>query len=104
MPATALLAAIGAGILRKWRIGLLLVIVLCAANIPIDREELSTSHGRIGAARLQSSFRSAAPGDAVVFFPFYTRIMLDYYSGQHADRRAPRCMSSLLFTTAAART
>ncbi len=34
LPATVLLAAIGAGFLSKWRIGSLLVVVLCVANVP----------------------------------------------------------------------
>ena len=88
LPATVLLAAIGASILPKWRIGILLVIVLCAANIPsVVKEYHKPREDWRGATAAVLS--SAAPGDAVVFFPFYTRIMLDYYSEQHADNNTP---------------
>jgi mannosyltransferase len=83
LPATTLLAGVGAARLTRWRIGLVLAIVLCAAAIPTivrkynkPREDWRAATGLV--------FNSANPGDAVAFFPFYTRIMLDYYAGQHA--------------------
>lgn len=83
LPATALLAGVGAAMLSKWRIGLVLAVVLCAACVPTivrnyskPREDWRSATGLV--------LSSATPGDAVAFFPFYTRIMLDYYSGQHA--------------------
>jgi mannosyltransferase len=83
LPATALLAGVGAALMSKWRIGLVLAIVLCAACIPtILKKYNKPREDWRGATGLVLS--SAAPGDAVAFFPFYTRIMLDYYSSQHA--------------------
>ena len=78
LPAAMLLAALGADCLRKWRIGILLVVLLCGMSIPTiigdyhkPREDWRSASNSILAA--------ATPGDAVVFFPFYSRIMLDYY-------------------------
>lgn len=83
LPATALLAGMGAALLNKWRIGLVLAIVLCAAAVPtIVRNYSKPREDWRGATGLV--LRSAAPGDAVAFFPFYTRVMLDYYSSQRA--------------------
>jgi mannosyltransferase len=81
LPATVLIAALGASILSKWRIGLLLVIVLCVANAPsiVKKYNKPREDWRGATATVLSS---AAPGDAVVFFPFYTRIMMDYYASQ----------------------
>jgi mannosyltransferase len=80
LPAALLLAGVGAGMLSKWRIGLILAIVLCAACIStIVRKYNKPREDWRGATGLV--FQSATPGDAVAFFPFYTRIMLDYYSG-----------------------
>jgi len=88
MPALLLLAGIGAGSLRKWRIGLILVIALCAFAIPTilgkynkPREDWRSASNVV--------FRSAAPGDAVAFFPFYQRIMLDYYASQPGAAAPP---------------
>ena len=83
LPATVLLAALGASILSKWRIGLVLMIVLCVTNVPtiVKRYHKPREDWRGATATVLSS---AAPGDAVAFFPFYTRIMMDYYAGQHA--------------------
>ncbi len=83
LPATALLAGMGAAMVSRWRIGLALAIVLCAACIPtIVRDYKKPRQDWRGATGLV--LRSAAPGDAVAFFPFYTRVMLDYYSSQQA--------------------
>jgi mannosyltransferase len=83
LPATILLATIGAGILSRWRIGLVLVVVLCVANVPsILQSYTKPREDWRGATATVLS--SAAPGDAVVFFPFYTRIMLDYYASRDA--------------------
>jgi mannosyltransferase len=82
LPATVLLAAIGASILPKWRIGVALVIVLCVANVPsiVKKYHKPREDWRGATATVLSS---AAPGDAVVFFPFYTRVMLDYSASQN---------------------
>ena len=83
LPAACMLAAIGAGMLSRWRLGFVLVLALCIADVPSVVK--SYSHPREdwrGASRLVLS--SASPGDAVAFFPFYTRVMLDYYASQTA--------------------
>ncbi len=83
LPAALLLAGVGATMLSKWRIGLVLAIVLCATCIPtIVRKYNKPREDWRGATGLV--FQSATPGDAVAFFPFYTRIMLDYYASLHA--------------------
>jgi mannosyltransferase len=83
LPATALLAGMGAAMLSKWRIGQVLAIVLCAAAVPtIVRNYNKPREDWRGATGLVLS--SATPGDAVAFFPFYARVMLDYYSSQYA--------------------
>lgn len=84
LPATMLLAGVGAGMLTRWRIGLVLAIVLCAAAIPtIVRKYNKPREDWRGATGLV--FSSASPGDAVAFFPFYTRIMMDYYGSQQVS-------------------
>ena len=101
LPAACILAAIGAGMLSRWRLGFVLVLALCIADVPSVVK--SYSHPREdwrGASRLVLS--SASPGDAVAFFPFYTRVMLDYYASQTAAR--PMYTSSRPPTTTAAKT
>jgi len=86
LPAANLLAAVGMRLLRKMYAGVVLVIALCAMSIPAimkdyhkPREDWRTTSNAILAL--------AQPGDAVVFFPFYTRTMLDYYRDR--DRQKP---------------
>jgi len=83
LPATLLLAALGVGEFRKWKIGMLLVVLLCGMSVPAivrryhkPREDWRDASNAVLA--------KAASGDAVVFFPFYTRIMLDYYRDRYA--------------------
>jgi mannosyltransferase len=78
LPAMALLAAVGMTALKRMYIGIVLVIALCGMSIPAivkdyrkPREDWRAASNAILAA--------AQAGDAVVFFPFYTRTMLDYY-------------------------
>jgi 4-amino-4-deoxy-L-arabinose transferase-like glycosyltransferase len=87
LPATVLLAAVGASVLSKWRIGLVLVVALCVANVPsiVKQYHKPREDWRGATATVLSS---AAPGDAVAFFPFYTRIMMDYYAAQDASAPA----------------
>ncbi len=86
LPAMTLLAAVGMTTLRKMHIGVVLVIALCAASIPSIMKDYSKPREDWRAAS-NALLASAQSGDAVVFFPFYTRIMLDYY--QTRDRQAP---------------
>ena len=78
LPAMLLLAALGMDQLQKWKIGMILVVLLCGMSVPAiigdyhkPREDWRAASNTILAG--------ATPGDAVVFFPFYSRIMLDYY-------------------------
>ena len=87
LPATILLAALGMQVLERWHIGLLLVIALCAMSLPTiigdyhkPREDWRSASNTI--------LSSASPGDAVVFFPFYTRVMLDYYRDRYSGNPA----------------
>jgi mannosyltransferase len=82
LPATILLAALGVDILRKWGIGLVLTALLCGmSQTAITKEYQKPREDWRGACNAVLS--SAAPGDAVAFFPFYSRVMLDYYRGRY---------------------
>ena len=78
LPATILLAAVGMSALKKMYAGVVLVIVLCAMSIPAIVKDYHKPREDWRAAS-NAILTSAQAGDAVVFFPFYTRIMLDYY-------------------------
>ncbi len=84
LPATMLLAGLGAALLRRWKLGGLLVAALCVLSLPTIAKQFGTARDDWrGATNLVLA--SATPGDAVVFFPFYTRVMLDYYASRYAD-------------------
>ena len=84
LPATILLAAFGMDALRKWKIGPILVIALCVMSLPaIVKGYHKPREDWRGASN--AVLASATPGDAVVFFPFYTRIMFDYYHDRPTD-------------------
>ncbi len=78
LPATILLAAIGMTELRRMYLGVALAVALCAMSIPAIVKEYHKPREDWRAAS-KAILASAEPGDAVVFFPFYTRVMLDYY-------------------------
>lgn len=82
LPAMILLAALGMNYLQKWKVGSFLVVLLCGMSVPAiigdyhkPREDWRGASNAILA--------NASPGDAVVFFPFYSRIMLDYYRDRY---------------------
>lgn len=78
LAAMILLAALGMDSLRSWKIGSLLVVLLCGMSVPaIVGDYHKPREDWRGASNIILS--AASPGDAVVFFPFYSRIMLDYY-------------------------
>jgi len=82
LPATLLLAAVGTQPLRRARIGLLLVVLLCGMSIPaIVGDYQKPREDWRGASN--TILAGATPGDGVVFFPFYSRIMLDYYRDRY---------------------
>ncbi len=78
LPATILLAAVGMTALKKMYAGIVLVIALCAMSIPAIVKDYRKPREDWRAAS-NAILTSAQAGDAVVFFPFYTRTMLDYY-------------------------
>ncbi len=86
LPATILLAAVGMTALRKMYVGVALVVALCAMSVPAIIKDYHKPREDWRAAS-NAILASAQSGDAVVFFPFYTRIMLDYYRDR--DRRKP---------------
>ncbi|HKD84018.1 MAG TPA: glycosyltransferase family 39 protein [Terriglobales bacterium] len=88
LPAWALLAAIGADLLRKWKVGLVLLILLCGTSIPAIVNAWSKPREDWRAA-CNVVLGHASPGDAVVFFPFYSRIMLDYYQSRYPANVPP---------------
>ena len=88
LPATILLAAMGMDSLRKWRLGLLLVVALCALSLPSIANQYGKSRQDWRGAS-NAVLASATPGDAVVFFPFYSRTMLDYYRDRYGATAPP---------------
>ena len=83
LPATILLAGLGMSVLGRWHVGLVLVTALCAMSIPTILREYNKPRGDWRAAS-NAILSSASSGDAVVFFPFYTRVMLDYYRDRYS--------------------
>jgi len=88
LPAMALLAAAGSTALRRMRAGAALVVALCAMSVPAIFKDYSKPREDWRDAS-HAILASAQPGDAVVFFPFYTRIMLDYYRDRDPQRPPP---------------
>ena len=86
LPAVILLAAVGMTALRKMYIGIVLVIALCAMSVPAILKDYHKPREDWRAASA-AILGSAQAGDAVVFLPFYTRTMLDYYRDR--DRQNP---------------
>jgi mannosyltransferase len=88
LPATILLAALGVDTLRKWGIGLVLTALLCGmSQTAITKGYQKPRDDWRGASN--AVLASAAPGDAVVFFPFYSRVMLDYYRDRYGASAPP---------------
>jgi mannosyltransferase len=83
LPATILLASLGMSILNKWHMGTVLMIALCAMSIPTILSDYNKPREDWRRAS-NTILSSASPGDAVVFFPFYTRVMLDYYRDRYS--------------------
>ncbi len=84
LPATMLLAGLGAAVLRRWRLGVWLLVALCVLSLATIAKQFGTARDDWRGAT-SSVLASATPGDAVVFFPFYTRVMLDYYASRYGD-------------------
>jgi hypothetical protein len=87
LPAMILLAALGMSALDRRHVGLLLVIALCAMSIPTILGDYNKPQEDWRAAS-DAILSSATPGDAIVFFPFYTRVMLDYYRDRYSGNAA----------------
>ncbi len=83
LPATILLAGLGVSVLGRWHVGLVLVAALCAISIPTIVRDYSKPREDWRAAS-SAILSAASPGDAVVFFPFYTRVVFDYYRDRHS--------------------
>jgi 4-amino-4-deoxy-L-arabinose transferase-like glycosyltransferase len=82
LPGTILLAALGAQSLRAKYIGMALVIVLCGLSVGTDiRAAYKPREDWRSATRAILS--GAQPGDAIVFYPFYSRVAFDYYRGRY---------------------
>lgn len=88
LPAMALLAAAGMTAIRKWHAGVALVVALCALSVPTILKDYQKPREDWRSASY-AILSSAQPGDAVVFFPFYTRIMLDYYQDRGLQNSPP---------------
>jgi mannosyltransferase len=78
LPATILLAAVGMSALRKMFVGVVLVVALCLMSMATILKDYGKPREDWRSAS-NAILGSAEAGDAVVFFPFYTRVMLDYY-------------------------
>jgi mannosyltransferase len=88
LPATIMLAALGMSALDRWHVGLVLIVALCVMSIPTILGEYHKPREDWRAAG-DAILTSAVPGDAVVFFPFYTRVMLDYYRDRYSGNAPP---------------
>jgi len=88
LPAMALLAAAGMTTLRRMHIGAALVVALCAMSAPAIVKDYNKPREDWRAAS-NAILTAAQPGDAVVLFPFYTRIMLDYYHDRDLPGSSP---------------
>jgi mannosyltransferase len=82
LPGTILLAAMGMDVLRRGKTGLILVVLLCGMSVLAVVGEYSKPREDWRAAT-NLVLTEAAPGDAVVFFPFYSRVMMDYYRDRY---------------------
>ncbi|HUI83327.1 MAG TPA: hypothetical protein VL240_03840, partial [Candidatus Binatia bacterium] len=88
LPATVMLAGRGMVALPTRRLGLWLVLALCAlsvVNIFLGYRKPREDWRSATAAVLAS----AAPGDAVVIFPFFARTGFDYYYDLHRADAPP---------------
>ena len=93
LPAVLILAALGQGILKKWHIGVLLVLALCASSVgAIFKDYAAPREDWRGASTLILS--SAHPGDAVLFFPDYVQMPFDYYRERYSNPPALQSFSS----------
>jgi hypothetical protein len=88
LPAMALLAAVGMTAIRKMHAGVVFVIALCAMSLPSILKDYRKPREDWRAAS-NAILTSVQPGDALVFFPFYTRIMLDYYHDRGLQNSQP---------------
>ncbi len=87
LPAMVLLAALGADGLETARIGPLLLAALCVmSTVAVVTSRNKPTEDWRGASN--AILASAQPGDAVVFFPFYSQNMFDYYSQRSRQSRA----------------
>jgi hypothetical protein len=78
LPATILLASTGASLFRAKYIGLALVVVLCGLSIGTDIRSAYKPREDWRSAT-QAILSNAHPGDAVIFYPFYSRVAFEYY-------------------------
>jgi mannosyltransferase len=88
LPAMALLAAAGMTTLTRMHAGPVLVVALCTMAVPAILKDYHKPREDWRAAS-NAILTSAQPGDAVVFFPFYTRVMLDYYHDRSLQDSPP---------------
>ena len=82
LPAMMLLAGLGVSVLDRWHAGIVLAIALCAMSIPTIVSDYNKPREDWRGAS-NAILATASSGDAVVFFPFYTRVMLDYYRDRY---------------------
>jgi hypothetical protein len=88
LPATIMLAALGARMLRGKYVGIAVVVLLCGLSIATDiRAAYKPREDWRGAT--QAILSSAQPGDAIVFYPFYSRVVFEYYAERYGPS-APR--------------
>jgi 4-amino-4-deoxy-L-arabinose transferase-like glycosyltransferase len=78
LPATILLAALGAQTLRAKCVGAALVLMLCGMSVATDIRSASKPREDWRSAT-NTILSNAHPGDAIIFYPFYARIAFEYY-------------------------
>ena len=75
---TIILGALGADTIRPKVLAIVLVVALCAFSVGTDiRSSIKPREDWRGA--INAILTSAEPGDAIVFYPFYSRVAYDYY-------------------------
>ena len=84
LPATVMLASLGARTLRQKYIGIALVVALCALSIGTDLRAANKSREDWRSAS-RAILSSAQPGDAIIFYPFYSRVAFEYYAKRYGD-------------------
>jgi len=88
LPPIIVLGALGADTIRPKVLGIVMVVALCAFSVGTDiRNSIKPREDWRGA--VNSILTLAEPGDAIVFYPFYSRVAYDYYQHRFGPGAPP---------------